>query len=159
MAIVDDSDFDWLNQWKWFAQAACGGGFYAARQSSRDINGKQHLIWMHRLIVQAPHGTKVDHRNQNKLDNQRKNLRVCDSFGNAQNRVAPVTNTSGFKGVSWHMRRKKWQASIRIPGQKQKYLGIFSAAKEAALVYDYWAKKFHRDFSCLNFSKGVLSTF
>jgi len=45
------------------------------------------------------------------------------------------TNTSGYRGASWHSKKKKWQSQIAING-KIKYLGTFSTAIEAAMAYD-----------------------
>lgn len=37
-ALVDDADFDWLNQWKWYALKT-KTTFYAVRKVSRHITG------------------------------------------------------------------------------------------------------------------------
>jgi hypothetical protein len=71
-AIVDNADFDWLNQWKWYAVKSYNT-WYARRFSS---------IPMHRQIMSAPSGTEIDHRNHNGLDNRRQNLRFSTSAEN-----------------------------------------------------------------------------
>ena len=51
LALVDNEDYDWLNQWKWYAQWNRGTeSFYAARHS-KQIKGKRTTIQMHRLIL------------------------------------------------------------------------------------------------------------
>lgn len=51
-----------------------------------------------------------------------------------------VTNTSGFRGVSWHKRVKKWGANI-VVDRKNIYLGYYSTAKDAAIAYDNYVKE------------------
>ncbi|MDI6449236.1 HNH endonuclease [Anaerobaca lacustris] len=40
---------------------------------------------MHRQIMDPPKGKVVDHKNRNRLDNTRINLRVCTHAENTQN--------------------------------------------------------------------------
>lgn len=49
VALVDDDDFEWLSQFKWYA-VKFGRTFYAVRQAPR-VNGKQRKIWMHREVL------------------------------------------------------------------------------------------------------------
>ncbi len=81
--MVDDTDFKWLNQWKWFAKKAsyCS---YAAR--SVHNNGKCKTVWMHRLIMSDPEGMEVDHKNGNSFDNQRENLEKTTKAENLERR-------------------------------------------------------------------------
>jgi hypothetical protein len=51
VALVDDEDYEWLNQWKWFAHKDCNT-YYAGR--SEKINGSRKQIWMHRAIMNTP---------------------------------------------------------------------------------------------------------
>lgn len=50
-------------------------------------------------------------------------------------RIIKSTNTSGYRGVTFHKRAKKWAASISV-AYKQKYIGLFNTAIEAAKAYD-----------------------
>lgn len=70
IAIVDNEDFKRLNKYKWsFVQG------YAFRNTHR--NRKNGTVRMHREILKAPMGTDVDHKNGNRLDNRKENIRVC----------------------------------------------------------------------------------
>lgn len=117
VAIVDLSDFDWLNQWKWCAQwdrkTRC---FYALRKSEV-IGGRRYAITMHRQILGLEFGDKRqgDHiKTGHTLDNRRLNLRVSTQAQNKCNSRRYRNNTSGFKGV---IRQKaRWQARIRVNG-------------------------------------------
>lgn len=59
-------------------------------------------------------------------------------------------NTSGYKGVYWHKRLKKWYVGIRNNG-KLLHLGYFSNPEDAAKVYDHAAVEIHKEFAVLNF--------
>jgi hypothetical protein len=124
-AKVDDADFDWLNQWKWYAARRRKGEetFYAAR-SARTPEGKKFTIWMHREIARTPEGLETDHKNQDSLDNQRINLRPSTRSQNQWNRRLPKNNTSGVMGVAWRKDREKWHAKIALFG-RDKHIGYF----------------------------------
>ncbi len=99
-----------------------------------------------RLITGALPGMIVDHINGDTLDNRRANLRVCTMAQNVRNRKKPRTNTSGYKGVHWMPRHKKWMAKITCAG-KHIFLGLFDDPAEAHAAYCAAAKKYHGDFA------------
>lgn len=74
-AIVDDEDFEYLNQWKW--KLSTNG--YAIRCPSNgkteDGRYKYTTIRMHRVIMKPSFGFETDHINFDRLDNRRSNLR------------------------------------------------------------------------------------
>jgi len=107
-AIVDDEDFAYLNQWRWYFNSRG----YATKKK------KQKIIYMHRLIINTPKGMETDHINGNGLDNRRSNLRICTRSQNAINTGKYKTNTSGYKGVSWDKKNKKWRVQIKYNGIK-----------------------------------------
>ncbi len=117
--LVDDEDFEWLNQWKWYYT-----GSYAARWK----NYKR--IYMHRLINETPIGLETDHINQDKLDNRRTNLRTVTRSQNIRNRPSPIQGTSGAIGVSWAKSKNKWRAYVTI-NYKQIHLGHFLELEDA----------------------------
>lgn len=150
-ALVDDADYDWLNQWKWFAHKHHSGNFYAVRNYSIG-NNKQTTIKMHRQILGLEKGDKRqgDHRNHFTLDNQRDNLRICTHSQNQMNQKSNRNSTSKYKGVSWDKLNKKWTAHIQINGQ-QKNLGYFHNEIFAAGVYDKAATREFGEYAYLNF--------
>ena len=80
-ALVDDDDYDTLQQFRWSA----GGkrGYYAVRNFY--VNGKRMAELMHRKIMNPVDGLDVDHINHNTIDNRRENLRVCTRKENIAN--------------------------------------------------------------------------
>ena len=143
-ALVDDEDFEYLNQFKW-----CFDGGYAHRKIR--ISKKDIKIYMHRFIL-GVEGQEVDHINGVGLDNRRENLRISTHRQNMQNRKIPSHNTTGYKGVIFkgnEKRKKKYQAHIKING-KEKYLGYYFTPQEAALAYNIAAKEYFSEYANLN---------
>jgi len=58
------------------------------------------------------------------------NCRWLDSTGQAINKQIREDNTSGYKGVSYHKRSKKWRAYIHFQGVRYE-LGSFNYKEEA----------------------------
>ena len=145
IALVDDEDFDDLNQYKWFAVKS-RNTFYAERHIPFNHSKK---IKMHRYIMQTPDGLEVDHKDHNGLNCQKDNMRNCTNRQNQMNRQLYRHSTSGYKGVSWQKTCGKWMAYIWL-NNKQKNLGRFVLIEDAAHAYNEAAKEFFRDFACLN---------
>ena len=152
MAMVDDEDFEWLNQFKWHAAQRSGGLIYAQGQ----VDGKHQL--MHRVIMTTKSGQEIDHINGDGLDNRRDNMRVCSHQQNLANSKISKTNKSGYKGVHLmkvsHNSPRPWRAQILVDGEIIS-LGSFSSPVEAAIAHDLAAIEFNGLFARLNFPKEV----
>lgn len=88
------------------------------------------MLQMHHTVFGHPGVLQVDHANRNPLDNRRCNLRLATQSQNQLNREAPLNNTSGYKGVSWGARQRKWRAHFR-----GKHLGFFDSPSGAHGAY------------------------
>lgn len=143
-AKVDDKLFDYLSQFTW--HYAKGG--YAGRWT---YPGQKHVYMHWDVLGRPPKGIYPDHINQNKLDNQRSNLRFATVGQNSANRLG-YSKRSPFKGVNVRKYRFKtsYEAYIRKDGKGVK-IGPFSDPHIAALMYDFWAVDLHGEYACTNF--------
>jgi len=139
VALVDDDDYEWLNQWNWTAVSTHrrNGGY-----AMRITDGKTLL--MHRLILGASEGKEVDHINGNGLDNRRANLRLATRAQGAANRGQFKNNKSGFKGVHFDKHQGKWKLTVSAH---------FDTAEEAAHMYDQLVCVLHGEYANTNFTK------
>jgi hypothetical protein len=143
-ALVDDEDFEELNQFKWSYHHG-----YAVRNSPY-VNGKRKELFMHRVILNTPEGMETDHINGIRWDNRRDNIRIVTKSQNQWNRNRYKNSVSKYKGVYWSKRWKRWYAGISYKG-KNLYVGCFKCEEDAARAYDKRAKELHGEYARLNF--------
>jgi hypothetical protein len=156
VALVDEADFDWLNQWSWHARGI-SRTWYAGRvvRTSPGRRGSRVTIYMHRLILGVGPGEEVDHRDGNGLNNRRGNLRVCSHGQNTMNSQKARSKTSQFKGVHWSRSSKTWVVSIR-KRSGPRHIKYFKSEVEAAKEYDRVARVWFGEFARLNFPGDVI---
>jgi hypothetical protein len=151
VALVDDEDFEYLNQFKWHASGNSKYTYYAMHRN------KDRNLLMHRIIMNTPDNLEVDHIDHNGLNNQRLNLRNCSHSENIKNmliRNKKISCTKEIKiksrGVSinigWrkyinkageekiYYSKPKFVAYLTING-KLKNLGRFETEEEANARY------------------------
>jgi hypothetical protein len=140
-AIVDDDMYDELIKYKWCAHKMIRNGTVYATRLER----------MHFSVVGYPNkGMVVDHINGNGLDNRRENLRIITNQNNIRCQGINRNNTSGYRGVSWHKGKQRWEAKIRVNGHRLS-LGRYKTAEEAARAYDAVAREYFKEFAKPNF--------
>jgi len=142
VAIIDDEDFDAVSKYKWCA--VCIKKIWYARAQIEN-----HLVYLHRFLMQPSIKMEVDHKDGNGLNCIRENMRVCRPLDNNRNRRIQKGNTSGYKGVWWYPRLKKWESGISVEN-KSIHLGVFIQRDDAALAYNEAAKLYYGDFAKLN---------
>lgn len=146
-ALIDDEDLDLILHYRWYARKA-RKTWYAVSKSSD--NGKESMVWMHRLIMNPPIGYEVDHADLDGLNNRRLNLRIATHAEQNANKRKIDGCSSPFKGVSWREDRKKWAARIKTKG-KLRHLGLFENIIDAARAYDSAARETFGEFARTNF--------
>lgn len=156
VALVDESDHAALAAHKWCATNNGLGRFYALRHVRR-ADGSWRTLYMHNAIMGEPPqpGLTADHRDTTaSLDNRRENLRWATRQQQTWNRRRSSSNTSGYKGVTWSSRCKKWQARIRHGG-KDIFLGYYGTAEAAGKAYDIAASRLCGEFACVNLRAAI----
>ena len=141
VVLVDDEDFKRAGRYKWHIM----GDGYVGRCWRE--NKKVRTQYLHKFILETTH--KVDHKDGDRLDNRRSNLRPATNAQNLANTLKfSSTNrhkTSAFRGVSLAYEGCGWQA--RLSG---KYLGFFYIEIEAAKAYDAERRKWFGEFAQTN---------
>lgn len=141
-AVVDEIDFERVNQYKWhfnshgYAYRYAGGGRKATRRES-----------MHEFV----HGKTdelIDHKNGDGLDNRRVNLRAANKVLNAANSKIRSDNTSGYKGV-YRNKQLTYYSQLTYKG-KTFNLGTFKTIRDAAIAYNQAALNYFGEFARLN---------
>lgn len=155
VAVIDDCDAD-LAKLKWHAFGK-EDAYYARRtyrdsslkyaQANKKLYQSLHRAIMERIIGGAiPDDRYVDHKDGNRMNNTRSNLRLATYAQNIQNSRKLDKNKTGFKGVCYRAKDKRYEASIMANGV-WKYLGRYSTPEEAHEAYKQAAKELHGDFA------------
>jgi hypothetical protein len=143
-AKVDRPDLELVTPYRWHLDSKG----YARYDTGQEI------LRMHRLILGLAQDDprKADHRNRDKLDNRRDNLRIATPAQNGANRGKFNGRFSSlYKGVTFISRDQRWRASIRIDGKLYR-LGDFKDEVLAARAYDQAALEVWGPFAHLNYA-------
>ena len=110
-------------------------------RQTRRYAAKRHLsklILMHNVVYKweygkIPKGYTVDHKNGSGFDNRLQNLRLATQTQQNFNTGPRSSNTSGYRGVFWHIGAKKWMVQLR-KNNEYYYGGVFKKKKDAIRV-------------------------
>lgn len=141
--IIDKDDFNLIDS---FSNKITinSSGYAVMKYFGKDL-------FLHRIILGLPvdfnNNTKEigEHKDGNRLNNRKNNLRICIKENNAKNCALYKNNTSGVKGVSWLPRLNKYQVSINV-NKKNIYLGVYSDINEATKIRKEAEEKYFGEF-------------
>jgi len=124
------------------AEAGCvhGNGY-------REVSINRNTYGTHRLVFLMFHGfmpSKIDHIDNNPLNNRVENLRAATQYSNGWNRRIGNNNSSGVKNVSYS--GGKWVVMVQRD-KKQHYYGRYSDLAEAAKVAEQARLNLHGEYA------------
>ena len=150
VALIDAADAERILGQSWHRHT----NGYAVRPRRAEDGPGPALIYMHRLLLEAPAGVPVRRRNEARLDNRRANLRLATLSQSRAGARLRGDNTSGFRGVTRSRRNGRWQAQIQVAG-KRHFLGYYATKEAAARAYDAAAREAFGDFARLNLPESA----
>src|SRR6266487_24234 len=121
--LVDDEDFEFLSRFKW----SLNDRGYA----SGSLQDGLDPVFMHRYLMNPKNGEMVHHVDGNRLNNQKRNLKIVNQSSHSATFSYQRNNTSGYKGVSFDKARGKFMWYIEK--DKVRYQGRCDTAMEAAM--------------------------
>jgi hypothetical protein len=133
----DKNDYDLIKTYCWSKNSE---GYLEARSPFT-----KKTILLHRLIMNFPEGM-VDHKNRDKDNNVRENLRISTNKENLRNGGVRINNKTGFIGVVYKKCLKKWSSNIKVDGH-QIYLGLFDNITDAIVARLRAEKEYFGEFS------------
>lgn len=136
-AIVDDEDYIVVVERRWY--------LHAKGYACITVAGK--TLPLHRLLMQAKPGQLVDHKNLDRLDNRRCNLRFATWRNNLKN--SAKRGAHRYKGVYFDRQKNTWHVKIR---HEDTYISIgrFKDEYDAAYVYDQVAIQLRGEWAYTN---------
>ncbi len=148
-ALVDDEDFERVNAYEWCLNDK---GYAIANYPCGYLpNGwtKYALMRMHRFVMNLQKGDpQLDHKDLDKLNNQKSNLRFATQGENARNKPRRSSSKSQYKGVGFHTHSGLWRATLCVNGKT--YSTYHRDKIDAALSYNEMAIKHHGEFARIN---------
>lgn len=144
--LIDSEDASFYDSYIWNLSKKNG---YPRTMAT--INGKRRP-YFHLAVLGFPVGMEVDHKNTNKLDCRKSNLRICSHDKNRMNQKPHLGRR--FVGVYKRKINGTFYALIINKGKKES-LGTFATEKEAAIARDRRAKELCGEFAYLNFPGEV----
>jgi hypothetical protein len=142
--IVDDIDANYTRQFNWHALVS-RNTYYARRNTYTD--GVEGMILLHRELMKAKDGEKIDHIDGNGLNCTRANMRSATNQQNCINHKRKV-GKSGYRGV---YKKGNRYIAIMSDNYEQIHIGSFRTLEEAAKARDAAVLARHGEFAVLNF--------
>ena len=118
--LIDTEDLDRVSKYCWNKN---NQGYIVSRIGNK-------IIRLHRFILNINDERIIDHKNRDKTDNRKMNLRIATKQQNNINRGAPRNNTTGVKGIRKSANGKKYVAQIGKDGRAI-HIGTYDTIEEA----------------------------
>lgn len=138
--LFDSSDWELVKSYTW----------HISKRGYVSTHINRILRPLHKVLIGNTAGFDVDHISRDKLDNRRRNLRLCTHQENTFNQKLRATNTSNYIGVSFLKKAGKYEAYVHFDGKKH-YLGLYENASDAAAARDKRAVMLFGEYANLNF--------
>lgn len=118
----DKEDYDKIKNYTWFENDQ---GYIITTTNRHGMPA----LRMHRLIMNIDDKNIIDHKNNNRADNRKENLRLATKQTNSINRGCNKTNKLGVKGVE-KIKNGRYIARIMFNGKTQ-HIGTYDTIEEA----------------------------
>lgn len=130
---IDIEDVEKVIMYKWSLNKARGYVYCGALKA----------LTLHRYLVNYD---IVDHKNRDRLDNRKSNLREASEGRNQRNANLSKNNTSGITGVQWRKDRCTWGAFMVYDGTTFRK-GGFKDKRDAIVQRLLWEKEYFKEFA------------
>lgn len=149
---VDEDMYEILSKHKW----CCNSKGYVFRWVKNEKTGKYKPLYMQKEIVPTKKGQILYVKDRNLLNMTRENLLVTNRR-DLSHHVRKSANASEYMGVYFNKNTKKYLAYITYEGQLY-YLGCFNEKRDAALVRDFYSRKYYGEKAHINIKDERLSS-
>src|ERR1700722_410220 len=137
--LVDDEDYPLISEFKWcYRGNKDGTQGYAVRH--RKVNGKDHLLYLHRNLMEPGKDQETIFLNHDRLDCRRDNLLVVSHEEARQHHRVRRDSKSGIKGVRHNPESDTYSAIVYRHGHCYT-LGNYGTAEAASAKYEAELKK------------------
>ena len=119
--LIDAEDLDRVSKYYWHVNRQ---GYIVSSSMNKTY------VRLHRFILNINDERIIDHKNRDKTDNRKTNLRIATNQQNNINRGTPRNSTTGVKGVSKSKNGEKYVAQIGKDGRVI-YIGTYDTIEEA----------------------------
>ena len=122
---IDEDDQEIVSYFTWYISRG-----YVMTNVRRNHAGNKGTLALHLILLgPAPEELEWDHKDRDKLNNRRENLRLVTKQVNNFNRCLQINNTSGHKGIYENIHG--FYRVLMSIGHKSIYIGTFKTLEEA----------------------------
>jgi hypothetical protein len=132
-AIVDDENYPLLSDFKWCYRGERGKQGYAVRHAK--VNGKDRLLYLHRVVMPSGEGQEVIFLNHDRLDCRKANLMVVSKQEARQHHRVRSDSKSRVKGVRYNPESDSWSAYAYRHGHCYR-VGTYYSQEQATAAYE-----------------------